>query len=321
MGGQRRRLPTRGDPADEVHSASVAAHPMAAPRAEVSRPSVRVPYERKVVRKNNRGGTANVARGPTGPPRSVIAPPAVSAPAERRPRSLCSAAARSADFFWPHGNSARAPPSRSLPAGVACTLLGRVNPAAGGRGGAPARTPRCPSRNLRSRGRLRRGLIRDGPAGGATSPGVFAALWSSFSLNGNMPPGARRGRLGQPGDAFGSFGAIRFPAAGAIELHAGNRTAATLPTGRAARSVHHDRRCVRSEGRVGQRRATPATVDAATSIRWFARRDASAICPIGERERGRLANDGGGAPDAALRPGVSRPWVRPPYRRPSAPGK
>ena len=96
MGGQRRRLPTRGDPADEVHSASVAAHPMAAPRAEVSRPSVRVPYERKVVRKNNRGGTANVARGPTGPPRSVIAPPAVSAPAERRPRPLFSAAAHPA---------------------------------------------------------------------------------------------------------------------------------------------------------------------------------------------------------------------------------
>ena len=96
MGGQRRRLPTRGDPADEVHSASVAAHPMAAPRAEVSRPSVRVPYERKVVRENNRGGTANVARGPTGPPRSVIAPPAVSAPAERRPRSLFLAAAHPA---------------------------------------------------------------------------------------------------------------------------------------------------------------------------------------------------------------------------------
>ena len=117
---------------------------MAAPRAEVSRPSVRVPYERKVVRKNNRGGTANVARGPTGPPRSVIAPPAVSAPAERRPRSLSSAAARSADFFWPHGNSARASPSRSRPAGVACTLLGRVNPAAGeggGRAGEDAEMP------------------------------------------------------------------------------------------------------------------------------------------------------------------------------------
>ena len=39
------------------------------------------------------------------------------------------------------------------------------------------------------------------------------------------------------------------------------------------------------------------------------------------RERGRLANDGGGAPDAALRSGVSRSRVRPPYRRPRAPGK
>ena len=51
------------------------------------------------------------------------------------------------------------------------------------RGDAVARTPRCPSRNLfaevrvpGSRGRLRRGLINDGPATGATSPNVFAAL-------------------------------------------------------------------------------------------------------------------------------------------------
>jgi len=152
----------------------------------------------------------------------------------------------------------------------------------GGRTGENAEMPVAQSPLTRS---TPAGPDQDGPAGGATSPGVLAALWSSSSLNGNMPPGARRGRLGQPGGAFGSFGAIRFPAAGAIELRAGNRTAATLPTGRAARSAHHDRRCVRSEGRVGQRRATPATVDAATSNRWFDRRDASAICPSGERER------------------------------------
>ena len=51
------------------------------------------------------------------------------------------------------------------------------------RGDALARTPRCPSRELladvrvpRSRGRLRRGLSRDGPATGARSPNVSAAL-------------------------------------------------------------------------------------------------------------------------------------------------
>ena len=92
---------------------------------------------------------------------------------------------------------------------------------------------------------------------------------------------------------------------------AGRLTAATLPTWRAAPLAHRDRRCVRSEGRARRIGETAVSAETATTLR----RLAAMLLRIRPPDR----NDGGGAPETALRPGVSRPSVRLPYARPSVP--
>ena len=64
--------------------------------------------------------------------------------------------------------------------------------------------------------------------------------------------------------------------------------------------------------RIGE---TAVSADTATPLRWLAAMPLRSV----RAGRYRLAYDGGGAPETALRPGVSRPSVCFPFTRPSAP--
>ena len=93
--------------------------------------------------------------------------------------------------------------------------------------------------------------------------------------------------------------------------------AVEMPTRNLAQSVRQYRFFLRSRGRLRRSANDGDALKKATSLTYLAKLSLRSV----RLDKCRLANDGGGAAETALRPNLSRSLVFLPYGRPTLPGK